>query len=386
MVQNIITLSDSLKKIFNYEDTENPVISVYLNVDAARNPKKDYISRLNSMIVEKKAVVEKDTNYSRKQKKNLFELIDRIKSYVNEYFNSESTKTLLLYAGVSGIFKEVRLPVNLKSKIIIDPKPHTQILRNLLQNTRKYAVLLLDKEKAQIFLIYLDEIQEYLGTLISEVPPKVKYKQQLSFKEKNILSRLEEKLHQFFKNVNETAFKFLNEEKFDYLILAGRKPVLSQFKNYLHSFLQKKLIGDILAEPDSHHSVILEKAKVIINEFEENLKNKIVDKLLDEYNPNGMGVLGIEGVINFLMLEQIKTLIYDSDFTTDGYLCESCGYISTKKVQSCPYCGGKVIYYNDITDEIIETALNKGCEIVSTNDNQRLISAGSIGAVLRFKL
>jgi hypothetical protein len=250
-VSNIIALSDDLKKLFNYEDTENPVISLYLNVDAARDLKKDYISRLNSMIVEKKSEIEKDTNYSKRQKKELFELMDKIKGYVNEYNSSESTKTLLLYAGVGGIFKEIRLPVNLKSKIIIDPKPHIQSLRNLLQNTKKYAVLLIDKEKAQIFLVYFNEIQDYLGAFISEVPSKVKYRSQLSFKEKNILSRLEEKLHQFFKLINEKTLELFREGRFDNLILAGRKPVLSQFRNYLHSYLQQRLIGDILAEPDS---------------------------------------------------------------------------------------------------------------------------------------
>ena len=245
---------------------------------------------------------------------------------------------------------------------------------------------MIDKEKAQIFLVYFNEIQDYLGAFISEVPSKVKYRSQLSFKEKNILSMLEEKLHQFFKLINEKTLELFREGRFDNLILAGRKPVLSQFRNYLHSYLQQRLIGDILAEPDSPQSIITEKAKALIDEFEKRYKNELVDKLLDEYNPNGMGVLGVEGVISFLMLERIKTLIYDSDFITDGYLCELCGYISTKEVQSCPYCKGKIIYYNDINDEIIETALNKGCEIVSVNDNKRLVEAGSIGAVLRFRL
>jgi len=385
-VSNIINISDDLKKIFNYEDTENQVISLYLNVSRAKNLQKDYISRLNSIIVESKAEIEKDGRYSKKRKKELAELMYKIKDYVNDYFNPESTKTLLLYAGVSGVFKEVRLPVNLKSKIIIDPKPHTQILRNLLQNTKKYAVLLIDREKAQISLIYLDEIQNYLGAFISEVPPKVKYKSQLSFKEKNILSRMEEKLHHFFKIVNEKTLKLLEEEKFDYLILAGRKPLLSQFKNYLHSFLQQRLIGDILAEPDSHQSIILEKAKVIIDEFEKGLKSETVNKLLDEYNPNGMGVLGVDGVIEFLALEHIKTLVYDEDFTANGYVCEGCGYISIKEIENCLYCKGRVTYYNDITDEIIETSLNKGCEIISVKNNRRLVEAGSIGAILRFKL
>jgi hypothetical protein len=43
--------------------------------------------------------------------------------------------------------------------------------------------------------------------------------------EKKIVSRIEEKLHQFFKMLNEKTFNLFNEGKFDYLIIAGRKDI-----------------------------------------------------------------------------------------------------------------------------------------------------------------
>ncbi len=379
-------LSEDLKKVLNYNEVEKFVISLYLPVDSLNYMKQEYTTRLNSMIVEKRANIEGDANYSKNQKKNIIELLDKIKNYINKSFIPGSTKTLLLYAGEGGLWIEVKLPFSLTGKIIIDPKPHTKVLRSLLSSVIRYGILIIDREKAQIYSVYLGEIDEYLGAFISDVPPKVNFRRQAAFKEKNILSRIEEKLHHFFKSVDESTLELLRQGKFDNLILAGRKELLSQFKNYMHSFLQQKYIGDILAEPDDPPHIIKDKAEALIRRFETDFKNDLIDRLLDEYNPNRMGVLGVEAVINSLMLEQVKTLVYDVGFHTGGYVCGGCGFLTIAERAECPYCKGKLIYYSDITDEIIEVALDQNCEIFDVDGNQRLIDAGGIGAVLRFTL
>jgi len=99
-----------------------------------------------------------------------------------------------------------------------------------------------------------------------------------------------------------------------------------------------------------------------------------------------MGVLGIDGTIKSLLIEKIRILIYDRQFTQEGYICNSCRYLTIGYKDGCPYCGGKLVFYNDIVDEIVEDALNQGCEIVDIEGNEKLIRAGSIGAVLRYKL
>ncbi|GEM_PF-1131070 len=374
-----------LQEILNYSSTDELVVTLYLLVNPKKTTKQNYTTELNSMIVEKKAEIEKNENYTKSQKKGVFESLENIKNYINEFFIPGLGKTILLYAYSGKILNIVELPFDLKSRIIVDPKPHTQILRTIISSTPKYGVLVLDREKAQLFTVYLGDIKEYLEAFVSEVPPKVNYRSQLAFREKNILSRIEEKLHHFFKYINEKTLFHQRSGKFDYLIVAGRKDLVPQFLNYLHSFLQQKYIGSIFAEPDESPHTIKEKVKNLIENFERRQKDSLVDKLIDEYNTHGIGVLGIEATVKALMMEQAKQIIYDSDFQTDGYVCKNCNYISLKKDESCPYCGGEMFYYNDVTDEIIEYALKQGCELIEVVGNQRLIEAGKIGAVLRFR-
>jgi len=379
-------LSKNLDEILNYKPSGAPVISLYLGVDAARITKQEYTTVLNSIITSKKAELESSSAYQPSQKKGIYTMMEAIKLYINDYFRPESAKTILLFAKEGKILAMVRLPFNLKSKIIIDPKPHTQILRAILGSITKYGILVIDREKAQIILMSMGEIKQYLDAFISDVPPKVNYRSQLAFKEKNLLSRIEEKLHHFFKIINEKTLIHLREGKFDNIILAGRKDIVSQFSNYLHSFIAQKYIGSIAAEPDDLPHIIRDRAKELIDRHELGLKNKIVGQLIDNYRPQELGVLGVQATIGALMLEQVRTLIYNNEFSAPGYVCSECGYITLGKKDDCPYCSSPLTFYNDITDEIVETAIKQGCEIVDARSNERLAENGNIGAILRFKI
>jgi len=375
-----------LEEILNFIPTGKLVVSVYLLVDRSRVTKRDYQTKLNSMIVGSKEKLEADTNIDKSQKKEVFEVFEKVKAFAYDKFRTDSTRTLAIFSSGDGLWEEFRIPIIMRSKIIIDPKPYTQSIRSLLNNSKKYGVLLIDREKAQIYSIYLGEINEYLAAFISDVPSKVNFKSQAVLRERKLYGRLEEKLHHFFKLVNDRTMELFKEKKFDYLILAGRKEIIPNFLNYLHSYLRSRHIGNIDAEPDSNISLISNKAQKVIDEFEAKTKNDLIDRLIDEYNPNGMGVLGIDGTIKSLLIEKIRILIYDRQFTREGYICDSCRYLTVEHKDKCPYCGGKLVFYNDIVDEIVEDALNRGCEIVDTEGNEKLIKAGSIGAVLRYKL
>jgi len=377
---------EEIKKILNYTATDKFFISLYLEVDASKITKKDYLSKLNSMIIEKKAEIEKNPSINNSSKKALFELFSKIKDYFDDYFRPEDVKTVLLFVSEDGKWVAVKLPVNIKSKIIVDPKPHTQILRTLINTTVKYGILEIDREKAQVYLMQLGEITEGFAAFISNVPPRVKYRREGSDRERQQWGKIEVKLNHFFKIINDELALAAKEGKFDKLILAGRKDIVSKFKNYMNSDLQSRYIGSITPDFSFSPQSLKESAVKLINQVETEYKNEMVNKLIEEYKPTEWGVVGLEHTLNYLMFDQVRVLIYEIGFEFPGYVCEKCNFMTVKEQSSCPYCGGKLVYYNDITDEIIETALNQGCELLGISENQKLKDAGSIGAILRFKI
>jgi peptide chain release factor subunit 1 len=373
-------------KILTYLPTEELIISVYLLVDGGRVTKKDYLSELNSMIAKTKMNIEVASGFDASRQKRIFDTLEKIKSFVGDSFKNQNEKTLLIYAGTKSELWEVyRLPIILKSKIIVDPKPHTQSLRSVLHNYKKYGVLLIDREKAQMYQVYLGGIKEYLAAYISDVPAKVNFGFESGLREKKILGNIEEKLHHFYKMLNDSAFGFFRDGKFDYLILAGRKEVINEFKNYLHNYLSAMLAGTFEGEPSENQAVILEKAQKVINDFENNNTVELINRLIDELEPQGFGATGLKKTIDALLSDNIKTLIYLEDYSARGYSCPACGYVTLKLAQTCPYCENTLLNFNDIVDEIVESALNQGSEIIPVTENERLKNSGKIGAVLRYK-
>lgn len=373
-------------KILTYLPTEELIVSTYLLVDGGRVTKKDYLSELNSMIAKTKENIEAASGFDKSKQKMIFNALDKIKSFVGDLFKNENEKTLLIYAGTKSELWEVyKLPIILKSKIIVDPKPHTQSLRSILHNYKKYGVLLIDREKAQIYQVYLGEIKEYLACYISDVPPKVNFRFESGLREKKILGNIEEKLRHFYKMLNDSAFGFFRDSKFDYLILAGRKEVINEFTSYLHSYLSAMLAGTFEGEITENQAVILEKAKKVIKDFEDNNTNQHISRLIDELEPQGLGVLGLKKTIDALMSDNIRTLVYLEDYTARGYSCPACGFLTLKLAEKCPYCENQLLNFNDIVDEIVESALNQGSEIMQVKENEKLKNSGKIGAVLRYK-
>ncbi|MDP3012038.1 MAG: hypothetical protein Q8N27_04905, partial [Candidatus Hydromicrobium sp.] len=196
-----------LEEILNFVPTGKPVVSVYLLVDRSRITKRDYQTKLNSMIASSKEKLEADTNIDKSQKKEVFEIFEKVKAFVNDKFRTDSTKTLAIFSSGDGLWEKFRIPIIMRSKIIIDPKPYTQNIRALINNFKKYGVLLIDREKAQIYSVYLGEINECLAAFISDVPSKVNFKSQAVLRERKLYGRLEEKLHHFFKLVNDRTME-----------------------------------------------------------------------------------------------------------------------------------------------------------------------------------
>ncbi len=147
---NEINISD-LEEVYSYLSPGELVISAYLLVDGSRTSKKDYLTKLNSMIKEKKTGLEESSELNRSQKKKITSTLESVKTYLNDKFKSDSARTAVIFASTDGMWKEIRLPFILRSRVVIDPKPYIQNLRAYLRNYKKYGILLIDREKAQIY-------------------------------------------------------------------------------------------------------------------------------------------------------------------------------------------------------------------------------------------
>ena len=94
-----------------------------------------------------------------------------------------------------------------------------------------------------------------------------------------------------------------------------------------------------------------------------------MQRVLD--NMGKMAVAGIKDVTTMLNQGRIQVLLVDPDFSTEGWICPKCHFISTTSAK-CNVCESDVEKSEDIIENIIEQNFELAGEIHFLNNNETL--------------
>src|SRR6056297_109306 len=110
-----------LEELAGYQNTRNPVVSLYLNITPPRN----YENELNSLIHTTMRAVERNGRYTDQQVKELEKLTQKIEDYAQKEFKRlEGTRLVVLFADADGLWREYHLPVALAGSMVVDFDPY----------------------------------------------------------------------------------------------------------------------------------------------------------------------------------------------------------------------------------------------------------------------
>jgi peptide chain release factor subunit 1 len=385
---------NQLEILANYQNTENPVISLYLNITPPRNPENE----LNSMIHNTLREIEQDNRYTDKQIKRLKKLMEQIEDYAASALKRiAGTRMVALFADADGFWQEYHLPVGLPSSMVVEVDPYTRPMTMLLDEFDRYCVVVADSRKARIFSLHLGDFEEFPDVFIEDnVPDGVRVKQSMTagaggtvkggLGDKRIERHIEDHVHRHLKNVADKTLNFFKKKNFTRLILGGPDDkTLPNLKDHLHSYLKDRLAAEFNAHPDNPAAQLKEKAIGAAQAYERENERALLDEIIDRSGPNDKGELGVEPVLEALMLGQVQTLAIKEDFKTPGYVCPNDRTLSTYQ-RTCPVCGGDMHYTEYLADEMVEEALNQNAEVQHVFAEHETFDPHGIGARLRFIL
>jgi peptide chain release factor subunit 1 len=367
-----------LKEIASIEKKDGYFVSLYLNVDPMFNKKGDYMVHLKNML--KNAVESLDKGIYKKVKDDL----GKIDNYVLTNKRMFKKGLALISSSANSFWKEYHLGIPVKNELIVDKTPYTKPLMDVLDNYQRYAVLLVDKESARIFVIHLREIVEYGEVHTPDVPGKHKKGGWFALSQNHYERHIDYHVGMHLKEVIEKLDSFLRGEYIGRLIFGGSDEAVSMVKGMLHKTILDKAIGTVKVEMFAKSPEVLAKVEPIVVEYEKNKEKETVEKLITGAMKNKDAVLGLEDVLNALQEQKVMKLVFMKDFKTSGYSCKSCGFLTIQKVDPCPYCKGEMGMVNYIIDLAGEKAIGQGALVEVLTDNKKLKEAGGIGAFLRF--
>lgn len=369
---------EELKEIAKMHGNGSYFVSLYLNVNPLTNPKGEYTIRLKNML--KDAADSLDKEMLKRVDKDL----DALDAYVLGNRREFKKGLALISSRERDFWKEYHLSVPLKSELVVEKSPYIKPLLDILDNYQRYAVLLVDKESARIFIVHLGEITEYGEVHTPDVPGRHKKGGWFALAQNHYERHIDYHVDLHLKDVVKKFESFLKSEYIGRVLIGGSDEAVTMTRGLLPKTVNEKVVGAFHAGMFENNVEVLKKVEPVLRAYEKQEEERTVKELITRAMKDEKAVVGLENVIKALQEGRVMKLMLLRDFTQRGYQCSACGALSIKGEVNCPYCGGKMEEIGYIVELAAQKAVEQGALVEVVAESEELKDAGGIGGVLRF--
>ncbi len=378
---------EALAKIGN---KDHFITSMYLNIDRSQH-RTNFKLILKDLLKNRR--LKHDTNktaLTHRQKEAIDSDLEKIERFMNkEFIHKDFSRGLAVFAsGPLNLWEVLELPQPVKDDLICDFDTYIRPLSELASRHRLYMIILVDSKKAKIFDVTLGFAKQHI-VIDDDVQPKIKFGGLDGTKERNIDRAHDEMVMKHFKNVAQEAKSLFDTKSFDWVIVGGRQQLLNQFQPLLPFEIHKKLIGQIVVEPDASLPAILAKSDEIARIALEKHETETIAWLKSEsHAKSGKGIFGLQPTLQSLRRGSADTLIVAKGYKSPGIKCKSCDFLGTSEEKSgtnkCPVCSSDIHTVHDVLEDAVTFAYKTGCKVENIGENARFKMMGNIGAILRY--
>jgi peptide chain release factor subunit 1 len=358
------------------------VTSCYLDVDGRRHPRPaDYETQLAHLLREAR---EKAAGFGPEAVRSVAGDLDRIAAWVRGGFDRSHVRGLAFFAcSADGFFDVVESPLPVSNEIVVNHTPHVRPLESILQAYERFAVLLVDRQRARLFRFELGELTEH--TEVFDAVPRggdqAGHPAQGS-RGARVQRHTEEVAHRHLKHAAEVTFTELRERPVEHVILGGPHEVVVELEGLLHPWIRDRVADRLVIPTTASAEEVRQAALAVEAAVARRSEAALVERLRDAIGTGG-GVAGLEPTLAALVERRVDVLLVSEGYDAEGWRCRSCRYLGLLG-RRCPVCGRSMDLVDDVVEEAVEEALANKCRVQMVRDNADLDVLGRIGALLRF--
>lgn len=360
-----------IRALAEWDTGGRPVTTLYLDVDGRRRPRRrDYVRRAHDLA---SAACDEARELGRDARRSVSGDAERIRSFVRDGFDRRGVRGLAIFScSGSGLREVVELSQAVRDGVRVGPRPHLLPLEALLEMAETFCILLVDRERARIFLGSLGEIEE-VSRLLDDVPGR---HDQGGWDQA--------RLQRHLKHVADTLLRIQRRRPFDHLVLAGPEEAVAELG--LHDYARRRILGRISLPMTASADDVRDRIMELEVELESRREREAVDRLLSEAaSGTGRAVTGMGQTLSALEANRAEVVVLAEDLRAGGVRCERCGHRAPAEPESpCESCGGPGAEVPDLVEEAVELALRGRCRVETVADGDRLAGVGGVGALLRF--
>ncbi len=367
---------DTLRTLTGFEGGGEPVTTCYLDVDGRRLlTQRDIEQELDGLLRQARG----RANGTRSVHADL----DRIEGFVKGGFDRSRVRGLALFSCTArDLFEVVPLPVRVRSRVVVNDQPAVGQLEAIAEESRRYGVLLVDRQRARMFVFELDELVEHTEQDAAETGRD--YDTRGERERGEIAPHVDALASAHVRSAAALAFSVFQDQGFEHLVIGASEDLCKEVEGTLHAYLRERLVGRINVSPQASVDAI-QKAVVACEEATERARETaLVTRLLDTVGAGGRGVTGLGPVLKALNERRVEHLIVSHEFEAEGWRCEATGFLHDVRPNRSGEGEPGLRPVQDVVEEAIDDALAQGAKVEICVGNADLDVHGRIGALLRY--
>lgn len=375
------TLPDRLlERLLSFEPTPAPVISLYLDARVNEQGQRTFMPFVRKQLNERV----KSYDVQSEERQSFEEDFVRIMRYL-EHEVAETVQGVAIFAcsAAKDWFEvgDFAAPFE-RNRVFISDRPHVYPLARLIDQYRRYAVVLADTNRAQIFVFAAGRTVERQDVQnVKTKHAKVGGWSQARYQ------RHEQNYHlQHAKEVVEMLEKIVREENIEGVILAGDESVvIPLLREQMPKTVEEKVIDALSLGIDTPEHEVLEDSLNAFRRHDSLTDMEKVDRLLNEYRADDLGVAGVPETLAALSNGQVEEMLIAARAESIQYDEEE-----VKKVLEL-YRGEEPLPdeldQRSVADELVKRANTlSSAKVTFIEDSTRLEMLGGVGGFLRYRI
>src|SRR5215216_7749379 len=369
-----------LEHLLSFEPIPAPVISLYLDARVNEHGQRTFLPFVKKQLNERGKSYENGSE----ERQSFEEDFVRIMRYLEGEVPATVQGLAIFACSASEDWFEVGLfeaPFE-RNRLFISDRPHFYPLARMIDQYRRYAVVLADTNRAQIFVFASGRAVDRQD--VENV--KTKHSKVGGWSQARY-QRHEQNYHlQHAKEVVEMLEKIVLDEGIEQIVLAGDEAtVIPLLRAEMPKTIEEKVIDALSLGIDTPEHELLDESLTAFRRHDSLTDMEKVVRLLNEYRADDLGVGGVPETLAALSNGQVEEMLIAAKAESIQFDEEE-----VRKVLKLYESGEPIpeeIDQRSIADELVRRAnVMSSARVTFIEDSTQLERLGGVGAFLRYRI
>jgi peptide chain release factor subunit 1 len=363
------------------EPSPVPVLSLYLNLAPNQHGRDDYDAFIRKVIPERMKGLPQPS-----AARDSFERDhERITAYLEQGVLQSANSLAIFACAGADLFETIQLDAPLdEHALFIGSVPHLYPLARVINTYPRYAAVLLDTNKARIFVFGLaatERTEQVTGV-------KTRRHSQGGWSQARYQRQIDNYHLQHVKEVIDTLDAVVRDEEIERIVAAGSEEALRLLRDNLPAHLAEKLDSTTRLTATASDTEVLQATLESLREKDAETDAERVESLMNAWRSGGLGVAGPEATLRALQFGQVDELIITGTpaaLKPVQRLPDEAAVGELMVDTSSPQGPGDERALQ-LSDVLVTRAQQTSARVRFVENAELLAGIGGVGALLRFRI